>query len=298
MKRYILKLALLAISTVAFVSCDEDTVTYGGQNFVSFDKVASTRYNAFENIGIAEIPVNIAFPKSNDVVVNFKVDKSTGTEGIDYTVLTPGSITIPAGATTGYIKIQITNNDILNDSKSLEITLTGISDSSVALGLVDKGSIFKKFLIVNDDCTTNFLPFVAQYNVINGDDVVVGTASADVNENGDCNVLRLTGLLEDVAGTGTDEGTYIDITLVPGGGANGKNAGSITSEQQFYCAKCFTYPDAQTNNDVLLKITGTFGNTTVNNPNGVKQLKLNSGFYLASSTTVLTTSNVTLRAIN
>jgi len=297
MKRYIVKLALLTLGLVTLVSCDEDTVTYGGQNFVSFDKVASTRYNAFENIGTAEIPVNMAFPKSNDVVVNFKIENSTGVEGVDYTVLTPGSVTIPAGETTGYIKIQITNNEILNDSKSLEITLTGISDSSIALGISDKASAFKRFLIVNDDCTTNFLPFVSQYNVINSDDVVIGTASADVNENGDCNVLRLTGLLEDIAQTGTDEGTYIDITLVPGG--SNKNGGTIISDQQFYCAKCFQYPDAQTNNDVLLKISGGFSNTTISNPqNGIKQLTINAAFYLASSTSPLTTANVRLRAVN
>ncbi len=210
MKRYIVKLALLALETTALVSCDEDTVTYGGQNFVSFDKVASTRFNAFENIGTAEIPVNLAFPKSNDVVVNFDITNSQGTEGVDYIVLTPESVTIPAGETTGYIKIQIINNEILNDSKSLEITLTGLNDSKVALGLVDQGSKFKRFLIVNDDCTTNFLPFVAQYNVLDSDNVVIGTAEADVNDNGDCNILRLTGVLEDLTG-GTDPGNYIDV---------------------------------------------------------------------------------------
>jgi len=289
MKKYIVKLALLALSTVAFVSCDEDTVTYGGQNFVSFDKVASTRYNAFENIGTAEIPVNMAFPKSNDVVVNFKIENSTAVEGVDYTVLTPGSITIPAGATTGYIKIQIVNNEVLNDSKSLEITLTGISDSNVALGIADTASVFKRFLIVNDDCTTNFLAFITKYNVINDKDVVVGTASADVNDSGDCNVLRLTGVLEDVNNNGTADGSYVDITLAPAAGD--KDRGTITSDLQFYCEKCLQDNDG-TENDVLLKIGGTFSNKAV------KQLKLNTSLYFPSSSTAVTSSSVTLKPIN
>ncbi len=290
MKRYILKLALLALSTTALVSCEEDTVTYGGQNFVSFDRVASTRYNAFENIGVSEIPVNMAFPKSNDVVVNFEITDSQAVEGVDYVVLTPGSVTIPAGQTTGYIKIQITNNDVLNDSKSLNIRLTGLNDADVALGLLDEGSKFKRFLIVNDDCTTNFLAFVAQYNVLDSDGIVIGTAEADVNDSGDCNILRLTGTLEDLA-TGTDPDVYIDVTLVPAG--SNKNAGNITSVQQLYCTECFTYEEVS--QTVSLQISGQFSN---NPQSGVRQLRLNSAFFLATSNTALTTRSVTLVAVN
>ncbi|MDV6170159.1 Calx-beta domain-containing protein [Flavobacterium sp. DG1-102-2] len=294
MKRYILKLALLALGTSALVSCDEDTVTYGGQNFVSFDRVSTLRYNAFENIGVSEIPVNLAFPKSNDVVVNFEITNPTGVEGVDFIVLTPGSITIPAGETTGYIRIQIVDNDILNDSKSMDITLTGINDANVALGLLDANSKYKRFLIVNDDCTTNFLPFIAQYNVLDQDDIVIGTAEADVNDNGDCNVLRLTGVLESTFANGTDEGVFVDVTLAPQG--TNKNSGTISSVQQLYCVEC--YNDGDTNNTLIVGVAGTFSNGTVTNPNGVKQLSLNTTIYTASSTSALTSSSVRLRAIN
>ena len=294
MKKYFVKLALLALSTTAFVSCDEDTVTYGGDNFVSFNQVARTRFNAFENVGVAEIPVNLAFPKSSDVVVTFKIENSTAVEGVDYVLLTPGTVTIPAGETTANIRIQITNNDVQNDSKSMEITLTSVSQADVSLGLVDNGSKFKRLLIVNDDCTTNFLPFIGTYNVLDADNVVIGSAEADVNDNADCNVLRLTGVLEDLT-SGTNNGSYIDVTLSPAG-AN-KDAGTITSVQQLYCESCFTYE--QKSNTVLLKVGGNFSNTTGTNPtSGVKQLLLNSEFYLATSTTALTSRSVRLRAIN
>lgn len=289
MKRYILKLALLALSTTALVSCDEDTVTYGGQNFVSFDGVASTRYNAFENIGVAEIPVNLAFPKSNDVIVNFDITDSQGVEGVDYVVLTPGSVTIPAGQTTAYIRIQITNNDILNDSKALNITLTGLNDSDVALGLLDTGSKMKRFLIVNDDCTTNFLEFVRQYNVENGG-IVIGTAVADVNDNGDCNILRLSGTLDTYTG-GTDPGVYIDVTLAPAGG--NKNVGTISSFPQTACAKCFGANGIS--NDASLQISGSFSN---NVNTGVKQLIINAAIFIPSSDQSQVTTSVTLKPIN
>ena len=293
MKRYILKLALLAISMSAFVSCDEDTVTYGGQNFVSFDKVAKKRFNAFENVGIAEIPVNMAFPKSNDVTVTFKIENSQAVAGVDYVVLTPDAVTIPAGETSANIRIQITNNEILNDSKSLEITLTSISDSSVALGISDVASTFKRFLIVNDDCTTNFLPFVRQYNVLDENDVIIGSAEADVTENGDCNILRLSGVLENVFPRSTDEGNFIEVTLAPGPGGN-KNSGTFSGVQQLYCTECYTDADGA-NNTLLLALSGTFINTTITNPtNGTLRLTVNSTVYTASSQAQLSSSSVRL----
>ncbi len=65
----------------------------------------------------------------------------------------------------------------------------------------------------------------------------------------------------------------------------------------FIVLNVFTYNDVS--NTVLLQISGTFSNNTDSNPtSGVKQLKLNSAFYLATSTTALTTRSVTLRAID
>jgi hypothetical protein len=295
MKRYILKLALIALSMGALVSCDEDTVTYGGGNFVSFNDVTVLRFNAFENVGVAEIPVNIAFPKSNDVVVSYSITESQAQDGVDYVNLTPNSVTIPAGETSASIKLQITNNDVLNDSKSLVITLTDVNDDSVALGIKDANSKLKNFLIVNDDCTTNFLPFVREYKVLDGDGIQIGSAQADVNDNGECNILRLTGLLEDITGAGTDPGNYIEIKLTPAG--TNKNSGSFTGVQQLYCSECFEYPTG-TNNTVLLSVSGNFINTTVTNPPGVLRLTVNSSFYVATSTTPLTTTSVTLEPVN
>lgn len=295
MKRYILKLALFALSIGSLVSCDEDTVTYNGKNFVTFDRVSSTRFNAFENIGVSELPINMAFPQSNDVVVTFEVTNSTAVEGTDYVLLTPNSVTIPAGETSANIRIQITNNEILDDSKSLEITLTGVNDGNVNLGLVDDGSKFKRFLIVNDDCTTNFLPFVRTYNVYDDENLFVGTAEADVNDNGDCNVLRLTGFLLDITGTPTDPGNFIDVTLAPLG--SNKNAGTISGVQQLYCTEC--YDDGQAEQTVLIAITGQFINTTIANPEeGTLRMTINSQIYFASSNAPVGSRTLTLLPAN
>lgn len=279
MKKYILKFALVALSMGALVSCDEDTVTYGGKNFVSFDKVASTRYTFFENGGVSEIPVNLAFPVSSDINVTFTVQSDVAVVGEHYNVLTPGSFTIPAGETTGYIKIEVLDNDIMNDSKSINVTLTGISDSNVTLGLEDEASKYKRFLIVNDDCTTNFLEFVGVYNVQDtGTGAVIGTAEVDVNEDADCNVLRISGILDNVYDSTID--TFINFELRPGNNpTTGENVGTLSAYQQLYCAECFSYEGAQQN--ILYTGTGNF-NLNVN----PKRLSINGSLSFANGISI------------
>lgn len=238
MKKYILKLALLSLSMGTLMSCEEDTVTYGGKNFVSFDNVASVRYPFFEHKGISEIPVNMAFPKSNDVVVNFTITSDVAVEGVHYNVLTPGSVTIPAGQTSTNIRIEVIDNDIMDDSKSLNLTLTGVSQGDITLGLADQGSNYKRFLIVNDDCTTDFLEFYGKFDVRNDAGDLLGTANVDVNENGDCNILMIKGVLDDILQNETDN--PLQFSLIPGTGANGKFRGTLSAFEQLYCTDCYS----------------------------------------------------------
>lgn len=240
MKKYILKLALLTLSMGTLMSCEEDTVTYGGKNFVSFDNVASVRYPFFEHKGISEIPVNMAFPVSNDVTVSFTLTSPVAIEGVHYIVLTPGSITIKAGETSANIRIQVIDNDIMDDSKALDLTLTGVSGGDITLGLADQGSDYKRFLIVNDDCTTDFLEFFGKFDVTNDEGDVIGTATADVNENGDCNILLIKGVLEDQLENETDKPILFEF--VPGAGGNARR-GTLKAYQQLYCEECYTDPN-------------------------------------------------------
>lgn len=273
MKKYILKLALLTLSMGTLMSCEEDTVTYGGKNFVSFNDVASTRFNFFEHKGISEIPVNLAFPKTTDITVTFTVTSTVAVEGVDYTVLTPGSITIPAGATSASIKIQVIDNDILDDSKSLDVTLTGVSAGDVTLGLADLGSDYKRFLIVNDDCTTDFLEFFGKFDVRNDEGDLIGTANADVNENGDCNILMIGGLLDSILQNETDK--PLQFNFVPGAGANGSKRGTLTAFEQEYCSACYT--TAGNSHTVLFKGGGKF-----NALGDVRELTITGSIYTVS----------------
>jgi hypothetical protein len=259
MKRYFLKLALVAISVGTLVSCEEDTVTYGGQNFVTFDVVNSTSLRFFENAGVSEIPVNLAFPKSNDVTINFTVASDVAVAGVDYNVLTPGSVTIPAGQTSANIRIEVLDNTVLNDSKPLEITLVSSTDTSVAVGLTDEGSTYKRFLIVNNDCTTTSFDWYGTLNFNTGGSTGFnGTAEADVNDTGDCNLLVITG---DYAAGGRT-GLPVNFVFIPNSAAPDAS-GTVTVDEQLYCEACYTEDEKDYN--ILISGTGTYNSTNATN---------------------------------
>jgi hypothetical protein len=255
MKRYFLKLALVALSVGTLVSCEEDTVTYGGANFVSFDNVATVSYPFFENRGISEIPVNMAFPQSGDLTVSFTVESDVAVAGVHYNVLTPNNITIPAGETTGFIRIEVLDNTILDDSKILKITLTGTSDANTVVGLADPASKAKNFLIVNNDCTTTAfnwfgnLDFETDYN----GDVTEGTAVGNVTDEGTCNVLLIKG---DFAGLGREQAAPIRFTFTPDSNQVPDTSGAVKADEQLWCEQCLT-SDGITYN-LLYSATGVY----------------------------------------
>lgn len=273
MKRYFLKLAFVALCAGSLISCDEDTVTYGGDNFVSFDDVSSTRIQFFENGGISETAVNLAFPKSTDVVVNFTVKSDVAIEGTDYVLLTPGVITIPAGSTSANIRIEVKDNDVQDDSKPLNIALTGTNDATVTLGLIDNGSKNKRLLIVNNDCTTNFQEFIGQLGATSSGNTI-GSAVATANDNGDCNILLIKGNLayNDNIKLASDKALVFE--LKPGASAN---SGTITAFEQAYCIDCVDFGDGPI--DILFEAKGNY--QIINNPNNkAKRLIINATLTL------------------
>ena len=259
MKKYIIKSALLA--TLAFAtltSCDEDTVTYGGQNFVTYENVANTRVSAFENGGIYEIPVNLAFPTSQDVTVSFEVTSDVAQAGVHYELLTQSPITIAAGETQTIIRINVIDNDILNDSKSLQVKLLEVtSDSSIAVGLADEGSYEKSVLLLNNDCTTNFFTWVGDLNwTRSGENAGSGTAIGDVNSFGDCNILKIQEGSDFAYGPSQE--FPVEFTFTPG--TSGPNSGTVVAGEQIWCQQC--YDEGDKSYDVLFKATGSFNATT------------------------------------
>ncbi|MHA3789693.1 hypothetical protein ACX0HA_15915 [Flavobacterium hauense] len=287
MKKYIFKIALLALSLSTLVSCDEDTVTYGGQNFVTFDKVASTRLIAIEDKGDFATPINLAFPRSTDLVITVDVtipDGSPAEEGVDFTIPSR-TVTIPAGETSVNFIVSVINNDIKNDSKPIDITIKSTNDESVAVGISDIGSPYKKLVLLNEDCPTRFTELLGSFNVYNSDNEVIGKAEVDINDSGDCDVLRIKGVIEDVLQNETD--TYIEITLKPIG--TDATRGTVTGFQQLYCTECYNNSSNGFNETWLFTPGGSFNATSTN-----QQIVL-TGAMVTASGSLSTTSTVVLK---
>lgn len=260
MKKYIYKIALLILGVSTLVSCDEDTVTYGGKNFVTFGDVASTRVIAIEDKGDNPIPINLAFPMSKDLVVTLEVDGGTvAIEGVHFTVPSR-TVTIPAGEVTANFIITPINNEVLNDSKPVNVKIVSVDDSGVSVGISDVGSADKRVVLLNEDCTTRFTDLLGTFNVYDDANALLGTAFVDINDAGDCNVLRVSGVVESVLGREAD--SYIEMTLVPGTGATAKTRGTITSYQQLYCQECYNNPNNGFNETWLLTPGGSFNTVT------------------------------------
>jgi len=278
MKKYILKAAIIALFAGGLVSCEEDTVTYGGQNFVTFEKVETTRLIAIEDKGEFATPINLAFPRSTDLVVTVDVDPGEGpgaaVEGTDFTVPSR-TIVIPAGQTTANFIINAIDNNITNDSKVIEVTITETNDSSVAVGISDIGSPYKRLVLLNDDCPTRFSDLLGEWIVKDASGEVLGKAQVDINDNGDCDVLRISGVVQNILPS-LETDTYIEVTLKPGTGATAKTKGQITSYQQIVCQECWT--NSQNGNAVetwLITPGGTFNTLT-------PQIVLTGTFEVAS----------------
>jgi hypothetical protein len=184
----------------------------------------------------------MAFPQSGDVTVNFTIVSTVegqAVEGVHYNVLTPNSITIPAGETTGYIKIEVIDNTILDDSKRLTVTLTGTSDAKTVVGLADPASKAKNFLIVNNDCTTTAFNWYGNLDFENnyGGDTTTGTAFANVTDEGTCNVLLIKG---DYAVLGIEQEAPIRYVFTPGSSAIPSLSGTVKADEQLWCSECVT----------------------------------------------------------
>ena len=65
-------------------------------------------------------------PSSTDTVVAITLLGTAAANGVDYTVLS-GTVTIPAGATSVNIPVAITDDNIVEGSETLVLTLTNVT---------------------------------------------------------------------------------------------------------------------------------------------------------------------------
>ncbi len=124
-----------AAPTALTLSVDADTGTMGTQTSLAEDGGAKTVRVT------ATLGGRSTFAEAKMVTVEVGPDADGATEGTDYTEVTSKSITINAGASSGYVEFTLTpaDDDIdePNESISIEGTLTGVIVTGTSITLTD-----------------------------------------------------------------------------------------------------------------------------------------------------------------
>jgi hypothetical protein len=203
-------LSILAISLFGCEQNDHDLrKTFSDFEMVTF--VNTQEVNAFfEDGGLAEIPVGLSKPLSEDLTVSIAVTDGTAINGVHYSFEST-SIVIPAGESSGSFKLMVVNDEEINESREFEIVLSS-NNPAVQLGLSSSvGSTAKTIVLANDDCTTNFRVFIGSVSVEDfGFETTPGVTF--FNPRRDCNIVRIDNNLPALGGA---TNTIFDIELIP-----------------------------------------------------------------------------------
>lgn len=222
----IFKTLVLAVLAITFNSCEEDLIIYNPGQFVQIDDASATSIT--ENSGtIVAIEAILAMPAESDVTVNFE---ASGADASRYW-LTPSSITIPAGETSGFVEFTaIDNEDIDGD---VDVTISLASSSSVPVGIggeaTAEAAASKVITIIDDNVpcndvvvsvTTDRWGSETSWQITDGTGAIVATGGPyeDLPNNDDLPTYDTTVNLEDGCytftifdsyGDGMDVGSYI-----------------------------------------------------------------------------------------
>ncbi len=113
--------------------------------------------------GQFHIPVNLSQSSSHDVLVTFTIAGGTATAGVDFTVPTNLTVTIPAGQTSADIVLDVLGDTLDENDEKLNVTLTGATNAQFATGA-------EEVTITDDDAAPTLT--ISSPNVTEGQDAV------------------------------------------------------------------------------------------------------------------------------
>ncbi len=129
------------VTLQSIASSDSDVTIDSGANSatvtISDDDTATVSVVA--DVGAASEPashgsftISLSQVSSSDTNITFDI-AGTATSGVDFATIT-GNVTIIAGESTATIDVNVIDDDILENSETVTLTLTGTSDPDVAIG--------------------------------------------------------------------------------------------------------------------------------------------------------------------
>ena len=101
-----------AAEVAAFVCSDDDAIT------VSLDSASAEEGDA------VEFTVTLSAPAASDTVLGWRTSNGTATAGKDFTAVTAGTLRIPAGQTTGTLRVATTEDATAEADETFTVTLS------------------------------------------------------------------------------------------------------------------------------------------------------------------------------
>lgn len=157
--------------------------------------VDPTTYTVAESAGSVSIGVKLSVAASGPVTVGYATANGTATAGSDYTA-TSGTLTIPAGATTGAISVPIIDDTAVEGPETFTVTLSNPSGATL-------GAATATVTITDDDVAPPENPAP----VVNAGPDKSGTEGSPVGLSGTATDTEpITVAWSAVAGPGVDAG--------------------------------------------------------------------------------------------
>ncbi len=177
----------------AMFGCDNEPerILFTGPHFVFLEAPANVP--VLENSPTTvKIPVKVSFAQNQPVTISYSVTAAGAVSGIDYNILTPSPLTIPAGQYQTFIEVEpIDNDEFEPQDRSFILELTDVSG-----GLEKQVRTQIRVSIINDDCPDEIPKIVNWVGSLDVEDdgygSVTGTGAA--GPDGSCGgVLIVTG---------------------------------------------------------------------------------------------------------
>ena len=165
--------------------------------------------NAGEPSNGGQFTVSLNILSATDTVINYVVTGTAGADN-DYVSL-PGSVTILAGESSATIDVSVLNDDILEESETVIVTLTGTNDPDVS---INTGADFATVTIADEDTATLSIAANDPTAAEPGDDGQFTITLSQASDQDTVIDLVITG-----TATSTDDYTAIPATVTIAAGA-------------------------------------------------------------------------------
>jgi hypothetical protein len=224
----------------------------------------SPTYTVAENKGPAQISVSRSGPTGIPATVQFSTSNLTAVAGVDYTAVVNRTVTFGLGVKTVNVPIPITNNSILDGTRTVNLSLSG----AVGAELVPARST--AVLSILDDETGGTIQFASALTKVAE---AVGVAQVLVSRTGS-----------------TAGGAMVDFTTVNGTAIAGTDFGALGDGTP--PSGTLTFAAGQTSQKVFVPIIDTAA------ADGVRSLTLTLSNPLHTGATLLGARTTTLQIID